>query len=344
MKILHVGPLWFPVSHDAAGGRETWLAGLIGALEKIGCQNTLLASGDSQTAAKLVPVAPRNLMEMMREGAASEEAYYREHQLMLAHDLARQFDLLHSHLSPGAFSFAGQMLHTQHTPIWSDFQWFVRHHPDLWISTVSEFQARRLREAGARKVFVIHNGIAVDSFTFQSHRAEGLVFLGRMEAGKGPDLAIRVAQELKRPLTLAGPMVDGAWFEQKIRPHLNQQIQYVGVVNHAQKNILLGAAGCALLPFRGAEGFGMVSIEAMACGTPVVALANGALPEIVETGATGYLTVHEEELAHLAEQARTLDRHTVRERVAARFDMSTVAVNYRTLYEHITAAKNAPHY
>jgi glycosyltransferase involved in cell wall biosynthesis len=334
MKVLHLGPLWFPVSRDAAGGRETWLAGLIGALEKLGCRNTLLAAGDSVVAGELVPVVPRHLVALMREQLAWEAAFYQEHQLILARERAAEFDLVHSHLSPGVFSFPGRVLHTQHTPVWSDCQWFVKQHPDLWISTVSEFQARRFREAGARRVTVIPNGIEVATFTFQE-QGSGLVFLGRIEHGKGPDLAVRVARQLNLPLTLAGPIVDNSLFETAIKPHLSEQIRYVGVVNHAQKNELLGGAACALLPFRGAEGFGLVSIEAMACGTPVVALANGALPEVVEPGVTGFLTADEHELGKLTVAALALDRRKIRERVSARFDMPVVAKKYMELYAKI---------
>ena len=347
MRILHLGPLWFPVSRDAAGGRETWLAGLINALSKLGIRNTLLASGDSQTTAELVAVVPRHLVALMQERAAAEHAYYEQHQLMLAVERATDFDVIHSHLSPGAFvlsalpSIGARVLHTQHTPVWSDCQWLVRQRPDLWLSTVSEFQARRLRESGARRCLVIHNGVDVNSFTFQPHGGDELVFLGRIEKGKGPDLAVATATKLGRPLTLAGPIVDGELFETAIKPHLGEQIRYVGIVNHGQKNKLLGDAGCALLPFRGAEGFGMVSIEAMACGTPVAALANGALPEVVEPGVTGFLTNDPDELADLVIQATKLDRARVRARVAERFDLGVVAGNYVKLYEQIVASSPA---
>ena len=343
MKVLHLGPLWFPVSRDAAGGRETWLAGLIGALEKLGCRNTLLAAGDSETPAELVPVMPRNLVAMMSDQQASEALYYQEHQLTLALARAAEFDVIHSHLSPGVFSLSAvpgigqRVLHTQHTPVWQDFEWLIQQHPDLWLNTVSAFQARKLRAAGARRCFVVHNGIDVASFTFQP-RGQGLAFLGRIEAGKGPDIAVAIARQLGVPLTLAGPVIDRELFVQKIQPYLDDQIRYVGVVNHAQKNELLGRAGCALLPFRGAEGFGLVSIEAMACGTPVVALANGALPEVVEPGVTGYLTSHEAELAALIAPALQLERAPIRHRVTERFDFSVVAGNYLKLYENIVAA------
>jgi len=343
MKILHLGPLWFPVSRDAAGGRETWLAGLIGALEKLGCHNTLLAAGDSQTPAELVPVIPRNLVDRMKAGQAGECLYYQEHQLTLALARAAEFDLIHSHLSPGVFSLSAvpgigtRVLHTQHTPVWQDCEWLIQQHPDLWLNTVSEFQAHKLRAAGARRCFVVHNGIDVASYTFQP-QGTGLVFLGRIEHGKGPDLAVTIAQKLNLPLTLAGPVIDHDLFKQKIAPYLGDQIRYVGVVNHAEKNALLGAAACALLPFRGAEGFGLVSIEAMACGTPVVALANGALPEVIESGITGYLTPDENELAALVGSATKLDRTVVRRRVAARFDLAIVAGHYLKLYEKIVGS------
>ena len=164
MRVLHLGPLWFPVSRDAAGGRETWLAGLIDALERIGCRNVLLASGDSRTAGELVPVVPRNLIAMMQQQLAAEHAYYEQHQLLLALERAADFDVIHSHLSPGTYALSGvpgigsRVLHTQHTPVWGDMEAFVRQHPDLWFSTVSEFQARKLRQHGATRCTVIHNG------------------------------------------------------------------------------------------------------------------------------------------------------------------------------------------
>jgi len=342
MKVLHLGPLWFPVSRNAAGGRETLLAGLISELEKLGCQNTLLATGDSQTAAELVPVVSRNLMALMTDGLAGEAPYYQEHQLTLALARAAEFDVIHSHLSPGVFSLSAvpgigaRVLHTQHTPVWQDFEWFIRHHPDLWLNTVSEFQARKLRAAGARRCFVIPNGIDVESFTFRP-RGTGLAFLGRIETGKGPDLAVAIARQLGLPLTLAGPVIDRDLFTRTIKPYLGEQIRYIGVVDHAQKNHLLGAAACAVLPFRGAEGFGLASIEAMACGTPVVALANGALPEVVEPGLTGALATDAAELAALVLPALQLDRARIRQRVTARFDLSVVAGHYLKLYQQIAA-------
>jgi glycosyltransferase involved in cell wall biosynthesis len=344
MRVLQLAPLWFPVSPDAPGGIETYLAGLFAALGRRGCRTTLLAAGDSRTVAELVPVVPRNLCAEMAAGSAQEYPYYEQCQLILALKIGADFDVVHSHVGPGGYvlsgvpGLGGRVLHTQHNPVYQDLEWFVGWHPDLWLSAVSEFQARRLRQAGARRCRVIPNGIDVTgAFTFRPRGGEGLLYLGRMEEEKGPDLAVRVARELGRPLTLAGPVIDEEYFDRAIRPALGGPVRYVGVVNHAQKNDLLGQAGCVLMPSRVAEGFGMVSVEAMACGTPVVALANGALPEVVETGRTGYVTADESALASLVGPALRLDRAAVRARAAERFDLDAVAGQYLRLYEEIAA-------
>jgi glycosyltransferase involved in cell wall biosynthesis len=158
-----------------------------------------------------------------------------------------------------------------------------------------------------------------------------------MGQDKGPDLAVQVARTLGRPLTLAGPLEE--FFHQAIEPYLDDRIRYVGVVDHRKKVELLGQAGCVLVPSRCEEGFGMVSIESMACGTPVVALANGALPEVIESGLTGYTTKDEQALATLVTQAMRLDRAAIRDRVTTRFDLRTIADQYHRLYEQIAGAR-----
>jgi glycosyltransferase involved in cell wall biosynthesis len=344
VKILHLAPLWFPVSQDSHGGIETFLSGLIASLEKLGCRNTLISTGDSSTVAELVPVVPQNLYEQMQAGTAAEYAYYEQHQLLLALELAEDFDVVHSHLGWSAYVLSGvpglraRVLHTQHNPMYQDQEWFVHRHPDMWISTVSKCLARKFWQQGATRCHVIHNGVDMATLPFQPHSGEGLLFLGRIEGKKGPDLAVQAARTLGRPLMLAGPIVDEKFFDRAIRPFLNGQIRYVGVVNHRQKTELFGRAACVLMPSRWEEPFGLVAIEAMACGTPVVALARGALPELVEPGLTGYLSSNEETLADYVARAAQLDRAAIRVRAAAQFDMSVVAELYSQLYTQVAMA------
>lgn len=348
MKILVLCPLWFPISRNAVGGIETFTAQLISALKKKGCDITLIASGDSQTEARLVPVIPLNLFKQMEAGTAFEYIYYEQHQIHLALERAAEYDVVHSHLHYGGYMLSSvpglqaRVLHTIHTPIYNDLEWFVRQHPHLYLSTVSEFLAKKLWQQGAKNCHVIHNGIKVDEFDFYPQGGEDLFFIGRIEWSKGPDLAVQVAQRLNRPLTLAGPIIDQEFFNRTIKPHLNGNIQYIGMVNHQQKNELFGKAGCAILPSRCDETFGLVAIEAMACGTPVVSLPNGALPEVVEPGLTGYLGREEKDVAPLVKQALLLDRAAIRQRVSARFDVSIAAEKYYKLYERIAESSRKP--
>ncbi len=341
MRILHLAPLWYPVSRDAPGGIETYLTGLIAALSRLGIENTLIASGDSVTDAELVPAVARHLVGEMKAGVAGIYAYYEQHELMLTLERLHEFDVVHSHVGPGAYMLSGasgsghKVLHTEHNPVYHDLEWFVGQHPAMWLSTVSEFQARKLRAHGASRCHVIHNGIDVSAFTFQPEAGDELLFIGRMEQEKGPDIAVQVARALDRRLVLAGPITDQDFFDRTIKPFLDDRIRYVGVVDHREKDRLFGAARCVLMPSRWDEGFGLVTIEAMACGTPVVALANGALPEIIESGVTGYVSSGCSKFPHLVTQAMNLDRRVVRERTVQQFTIDVAARRYRQLYSRI---------
>jgi len=341
MRILHLCPLWYPISLDAPGGIETFLSRLLPHLARLGCENSLLATGDSSAPGELITVVESGLHARMATAMASEHVYFEQHQLSLAIERGPEFDLIHSHIGPSAYSLSslpglrGRVLHTHHTPVWPDLKWYIERHPELRLSTVSEFQARKLRKQGSGVYPVIPNGLDVDAFPFGGSPGGGLLFIGRMEPVKGPDLAIQVARNLGRPLILAGPIVDADFFDDAIKPFLNDTIRYVGVVDHPTKVELFGRAGCVLLPFRGDEPFGLVTIEAMACGAPVVAFANGALPEIVEPGLTGYLAHNQRELAELVSKAIKLDRTRIRARAAARFDLAHVAARYTAVYAQL---------
>ncbi len=348
MKVLHLCPLWFPVGRDSPGGIETYLPVLLVELERLGCDNTLLASADSDAGGTLVPVVERNIWEGMEDGSVWDYGHYQQHQLLLALEMAAEFDVVHSHIDWAAYVLSGlegtrdRLLITQHTPVTRDVEWFVARHPGLRFSTVSEFQARKLRDLGATDCEVIPNGIDMTTFELREQATgEDIVFIGRMEQQKGPDIAVRVARALGRRLTIAGPMTDHEFFDAEIRPWLDEQVRYVGVVDHARKNELLGGAACVLMPSRWEEPFGLVAVEAMACGTPVVALRSGALPEVVEHGVSGLIADEEDGLPDAVKWAAQLDRRTVRGRAERRFDMRRVASRYADLYERIGQGTHA---
>jgi glycosyltransferase involved in cell wall biosynthesis len=202
---------------------------------------------------------------------------------------------------------------------------------------VSEFQATRLREHGCRHCDVIHNGVDVASFPFAPDHRQRLLFIGRLDATKGADLAIDAARALGWPLTLAGPITDRGFFERLVQPQLDDGIRYVGIANSREKRELFRQAGCVLAPSRVEDACPLVVIEALACGTPVV-----ALPELVEDGVTGYATRDEGRLSELARRALQLDRSRVRARAAERFDLATVARRYLSLYHEAASPSAAP--
>lgn len=341
MRILHLAPLWYPVATDSFGGIETYLPTLIDALAERGCEQTLLASGDSRTSAELIAVRERSIGELMESGEAWEIGPYEHQQLTMAVALAGAFDVVHSHLGWGGFVLSGlqsvrdHTLHTLHNDITPDVVWFVRRNPLLPLTVVSNFQFERLRQAGARRCLVVPNGIALERFPFSPVRGETLAFLGRIEAAKGPDLALEAARRLGRPLVLAGVITDDDFFAARIEPALDDHVRYAGVLDHAAKCALLTNAACTLMPSRWEEPFGLVALESQACGTPVVALANGGLPEVIEPGVTGYLAAGEEGLAPLVDASLELDRQTVRRRVGERFSVHAIATRYLSVYEQI---------
>jgi glycosyltransferase involved in cell wall biosynthesis len=231
-----------------------------------------------------------------------------------------------------------KVLHTHHNPVTPDMEWFVARHPDMRLSAVSDYQARKLRRAGARRCDVVHNGLDFARFPLRTEGKQGLAFLGRLEPKKGTDIAIAVAEALQMPLTIAGPAVKHEFFDAEIRPRLSELIRYAGILGHDEKVRLLGGASCVLMPSRAEEGFALVGLEAMACGTPVVALANGALPEVIESGSTGFVTADERELPGLVDQALALDPARVRAQAEQAFGVAAAAAGYLELYRELASA------
>jgi glycosyltransferase involved in cell wall biosynthesis len=191
---------------------------------------------------------------------------------------------------------------------------------------------------------MVPNGVSTEAYTFQPEVANDapLVFLGRVEEIKGPHLAIEIARRTRRGLVIAGNVPDEhrSWFEHHVLPFIDgDRVRYIGPVNDEQKNLLLGQAFAFLMPILWEEPFGIVMAEAMACGTPVVALRRGAVPEIVEHGITGFVVDTVDELVSAVAQVNDLSRAKTRVRAERYYSADAVTDSYVNIYEQLAAAK-----
>lgn len=309
------------------GGSEQVASGLAEELVRRGHQVTLFATADSQTAGRLehAPCAlPRG---------PYDHAGYRE-VIHLCHALARSgFDLVLNHclqavplLSLYGAAPALTSLHYQ-PPVLCDFPW-------LNYVAISHRQAGLARRAGLNVVGVAHNGIDPSPYRVVARKEDYLLWIGRLHVYKGPDLAIEVAQRLGMPLVLAAPPPppdQEEFFAARVRPHLRGRIEWVGDVGGQAKHRLFERAWCTLCPICWEEPFGLVMVESMAAGTPVIAFRRGAAPEIVAHGRTGFLVDDVEAMAAAVGQARSIDPHACRQRVERLFTVATMTDAYLAL-------------
>jgi glycosyltransferase involved in cell wall biosynthesis len=249
---------------------------------------------------------------------------------------------VHSHIGPSGFVLSSiapstvPIIHTLHSPVLDDLLWYLQRNPHVALTTVSEYQRSRVMSAGVtNRCDVIYNGLETSACPFGDSPGDRLLFMGRIEEQKGPDLAVRAALDAGMPIDIAGPLTSPDFYRDTLAPLVAEPNRYVGVVRGGEKLDLLSRAECMVLPSRWAEPFGMTAIEAMACGTPVVALCSGALPEIVESGVTGFIVDRPEDLAAAIRCARGLDRATIRERTVTRFDISVTTRRFIDLYRSL---------
>ena len=337
MRIAQLAPLQESVPPAAYGGTERIVSWLTEELVHRGHDVTLFASGDSRTAARLVPVVPHAL----RPAAVRDYQPATMLSVARAFERAEEFDVIHAHLDvpavPAARLVETPVVFTMHGRL--DLPWLrplVDAYPDLNLVSISDNQ-RRLLPAW-HWLGTVYTGIPLQEYTFQPRGGDYLAFLGRLSPEKGVEDAIAVARLTGIPLKLAAKLdpADEDYYATRLEPLLRDPlVEYIGEVGQEEKDAFLGRARALLFPIRWPEPFGLVMAEALACGTPVIAGRFGSVPEVIEDGVSGFLCDSVEEMALAVERLDELDRATCRARVAERFSVARMADGYEACYQQV---------
>jgi len=343
MKIAQVTPLYEAVPPKLYGGTERVVAHLTDALVDLGHEVTLFASAEARTKARLVPVRD----QAIRLDPAPLKSDLASHMTMLSEVLRRadDFDVIHFHTDMIHFPFfqriAGKTLTTLHGRLdMKDLAEVYERWPEFGLVSISDDQRRPLDFANWKAT--VHHGMPAEQYRFSPKSDGYLAFLGRISPEKRPDRAIEIAIKLGRKLKLAAKVdaADKIYFETRIRPMLDHPlIEFIGEIGDHQKSEFLGGADALLFPIDWPEPFGLVMIEAMACGTPVVAFRCGSTAEIVEDGATGFLVDTLEQAVAATDRAALLDREAIRARFELRFSATAMARRYLDVYGDLLARR-----
>lgn len=346
MKIAQVAPLAEAVPPALYGGTERVVSVLTEELVRRGHEVTLFASGDSQTSAELVPCAPRGLRldPTVKDTVAPTlielgEVYRR----------ADEFDIIHNHVDYFAFPFArlsstptvttthGRLDLAEVRQVYDQFR-------EQRLVSVSNDQASRL--PFANWIATVYNTVDLSNLHFRNRPGDYLVFLGRIHPDKRPDRAIEIARSVGMRIVIAAKVsdIDRAYYETVIKPLVDASplVEFVGEVDEAGKDELLGGAYACLFPIDWPEPFGLTMIESMATGTPVVAYRSGSVPEVIVDGVTGFVCDSFRGMVEAVEKASELDRARCREHVEQKFSPATMASGYEAVYQSVVESKK-PH-
>jgi glycosyltransferase involved in cell wall biosynthesis len=332
LRVAVVAPPWYEVPPMAYGGREAICSVLAGGLVARGYQVTLVAAGRDLTSAHMLRTfdhPPSN-----RLGQALPEVLHAAKADRALADL--DLDVVHDHSLAGPLLAAGRTMPTvvtTHSPMNGEVgAYYKAISPHVSLVAISWTQRRDAPMLPW--VATVHNGLPIETYPFRANKEHFALFLGRMSPQKGTHLAIDAARAAGLPLVIAAKCIEPAehaYFAQAVRPRLGPDITMVGEAEDAQKRDLLARAACLLFPIRWSEPFGLVMVEALACGTPVVALAGGAVSEIVEHGVSGYVGSDPQALPGLLRQLDRIDPVACR-RQAYRFDAAAMVTGYEAVY------------
>ncbi len=343
MRIAQIAPLYESVPPKLYGGTERVVAHLCDELVLRGHDVSLFASGDSNTLAELVPC--RDVALRLDPNKLSWDLP--AHFSMLAEVRRRidEFDILHFHLDCWHFAafqgVADRTLSTMHgRQDIKDLRQLHEYYPHFPLVSISDSQRRPLPHL--RWIRTIHHGYPKSQYRFSPEAQGGyLAFLGRIAPEKGADRAIAIAKRAGLPLRIAAKIdfADQGYFDNCIKPLLKRSVttEYIGEIGEAEKAAFLGNARALLFPIDWPEPFGLVMIEAMACGTPVIAFNRGSVAEVIEHGVTGYIVETIEEAIEATDRVASLDRSRIRSTFERRFSAEAMAIGYEAAYADVLA-------
>jgi glycosyltransferase involved in cell wall biosynthesis len=334
MRIAQVSPLFESVPPRAYGGTERVVSYLTEELVARGHAVTLFASGDSKTSARLVPGAPRSIRNEAQDFVALHMGM-----LLEVYARAREFDVIHCHTDYISLPFTARSpVATVLTPHGRldipEVHPVYRAFPEVALTSISD--AQRLPLAGVHWAATVHHGLPPDLYRFRPEAGKHLLFLGRISPEKCPDMAIRVAIRSGVPLRIAAKVdkADQLYFEQVVRPMLDHPlVEWLSEVDDGAKEQLLGEAIALIFPIDWPEPFGMVMIESLACGTPVISRRRGSVPEVIVDGQTGFMCETEDEMVAAVARVTELRRRACRAEFDARFTAGRMAERYLRVYE-----------
>jgi glycosyltransferase involved in cell wall biosynthesis len=342
MKIAQVAPLYESVPPRAYGGTERVVSYLTEALVEMGHDVTLFASGDSVTSAHLVAPVPTGLR---LDPHKPDPLVWHTIMMDMVLKAAPSFDIIHFHTDVLQLALVGQCptacLSTPHGRLdLPDLKPLFRRFGKHPLTSISNSQRAPLPGANWRAT--VHHGLPLGLYSLKEEPKDYFAFVGRISPEKRADRAIEIARACGTELRIAAKVdpADRAYFESTIEPLLDDScVNFIGEIGEEAKNEFIGNARALLMPIDWPEPFGLVMIEAMACGTPVIAYGHGSVPEIIDPGVTGFVVHDQEQAIAAARRVGTIDRRRCRQVFEQRFSARVMARRYLDVYRELIEAR-----